>query len=182
MSRDGTGRNEVVQQQRVEGTKRTTWTLHSLIDRFGGRVYAMWIVASGPRVLDVVLLLELLEAFGPRIVDILSIADELRRRRRSVGGRHFKWRTGGWFKGQRLKLLLSAHDRHALLWSSLPLPRNSSIRRPDKPQIFFIHSDLKLLGMWCYFYLRLTHPCSIFVTPLSSDPPLSPITPLDLPR
>ena len=35
--------------------------------------------------------------------------------------------------------------------------------------------------LWCvvYFYLHLTHPCSIFVTPLSSDPPLSPITPLD---
>ena len=28
--------------------------------------------------------------------------------------------------------------------------------------------------MWCYFYLHLTHPCSIFVTPLSSNPPLSP--------
>ena len=35
--------------------------------------------------------------------------------------------------------------------------------------------------MWCYFYLHLTHLCSIFVTPYSSDPPLSPITPLFVP-
>ena len=75
-------------------------------------------------------------------------------------------------------LLLSAHDRHALLWSSLPLPQSSSVYRPDKPWIFFIHSDPKLFGVWCYFYLHLTHLCSIFVIPLSSDPLLSPITPL----
>ena len=37
------------------------------------------------------------------------------------------------------------------------------------------------MGVWCYFYLHLTHPYSIFVTPLSSNPPLSPITPLDFP-
>ena len=43
---------------------------------------------------------------------------------------------------------------------------------------FFIHSVLMSFGVWCYFYLHLTHPCSIFVTPLSSNPPLSPITPL----
>ena len=78
-------------------------------------------------------------------------------------------------------LLLAAHARYALLWSSLPLPRDSSVHRPDKPQIFFIHSDPKLFGVWCYFYLRLTHLCSIFVTPLSSDPPLSPIAPLFVP-
>ena len=78
-------------------------------------------------------------------------------------------------------LLLSAHDRHALLWSSLPLPRDSSVCRPDKPRIFFIHSDPKPFGVWCYFYLHLTHLCSIFVTPYSSNPPLSPIAPLLLP-
>ena len=78
-------------------------------------------------------------------------------------------------------LLLSAHDRYALLWSSLPLPRDSSVHRPDKPQIFFIHSDLIPFGVWCYFYLHLTHLCSIFVTPLSSNPPLSPIAPLRFP-
>ena len=75
-------------------------------------------------------------------------------------------------------LLLAVHARHALLWSSLPLPQDSSVHRPDKLQIFFSHSDLMLIGVWCYFYLRLTHLCSIFVTPLSSDPPLSPIAPL----
>ena len=32
-----------------------------------------------------------------------------------------------------------------------------------------------------YFYLHLTHLCSIFVTPLSSDPLLSPIAPLWFP-
>ena len=58
-------------------------------------------------------------------------------------------------------LLLSAHDRHALLWSSLPLPWDSSAHRPDKPRIFFSHSDPKPFGVWCYFYLHLTHLCSI---------------------
>ena len=43
------------------------------------------------------------------------------------------------------------------------------------------HSDLKLFGVCGYFYLHLTHHCSIFVTPLSSDPPLSPIAPLFVP-
>ena len=75
-------------------------------------------------------------------------------------------------------LLLAAHARHALLWSSLPLPQSSSVCQPDKPRISFSHSDLKPFGVWCYFYLCLTHLCSIFVTPLSSDPPLSPIAPL----
>ena len=119
---------------------------------------------------------ELLEAFCPSIVNILGIGDELRRRR-SVGSRHFEWRTGGWCKAQRLTLLLTAHVRHGLIWSSLPLPQDSSVHRPDKPQIFFIHSDLMSFGVWCYFYLHLTYICSIFVTPLSSNPPLSPIAP-----
>ena len=75
-------------------------------------------------------------------------------------------------------LLLAAHARHGLLWSSLPLPQDLSVHQPDKPQIFPSHSDLKPFGVWCYFYLHLTHLCSIFVTPLSSDPLLSPIAPL----
>ena len=81
-------------------------------------------------------------------------------------------------KTQRLTLLLAAHVRHGLLWSSLPLPWDPSVCRPDKPQIFFSHSDPNPFGVWCYFYLHLTHLCSIFVTPLSSDPLLSPIAPL----
>ena len=49
---------------------------------------------SGSRVLDVVSRLELLETLGTGIVDVLSIGNELGGRRRSVGGRHFEWRTG----------------------------------------------------------------------------------------
>ena len=81
---------------------------------------------SGSHVLDIVVCLEVFETLCASIVDVLGIGNELRRRR-SVGGRHFEWRTGGWFKRQRLTLLLSAHDRHALLWSSLPLPQDSSV-------------------------------------------------------
>ena len=43
---------------------------------------------------DIVAALEPLEALRPSIVDILGIGDELRRRSRSVGSRHFEWRTG----------------------------------------------------------------------------------------
>ena len=88
---------------------------------------------------------------------------------------------GGWCRTQRLTLLLAAHARYGLIWSSLPLPRDLSVHRPDKPQIFLSHSDPKLFGVCGYFYLHLTHLCSIFVTPLSSDPPLSPIVPLFVP-
>ena len=131
---------------------------------------------GGPSVLDVVPRLELLETLHTGIVNILGVGDKLRRR--SVGSRHFVWRMGQWCKAQQLMLLLTAHVRHGLIWSSLPLPRDSSVYQPDKPWIFFSHSNLKPFGVWCYFYLHLTHLCSIFVTPLSSDPPLSPITPL----
>ena len=172
------GRDKVVQGQTIEGAERTPWTLNSLVHRLGRRINPPRIVTGASGVLDVVATLESLEALGPSVVDILSIANELRRRRRSVGSRHFEWRTGLQFKGQRLMLFLSAYDRHALLWFLLPLPRDSSVHRPDKPWIFFIHSDPKPFGVWCYFYLHLTHLCSIFVTPYSSDPPLSPIAPL----
>ena len=158
--------------------ERTPWTLHRLIGRFGRGIDGVGIVTCGTGVLDVVLRLELLEPFGASIVNLLSVGDELGRRGGSIGGRHFVWRTGGWCKMQRLTLLLAAHARHGLIWSSLPLPRDPSVHRSDKPWIFFSHSDPKLFGVWCYFYLHLTHLCSIFVTPLSSDPPLSPITPL----
>ena len=181
MSSHSPSRNKVVQWKRVEGPESTPQTLHGLIDRLSQRIYAVRIVVSGPGVLDVVSPLELLEALCTSVVDVLGVGDELGRRSRSIGSRHFEWRMGWWFERQRLTLLLSAHDRHALLWSSLPLPRNSSIRWSDKPQIFFSHSDPKPFGVWCYFYLHLTHHCSIFVTPLSSDPPLSPIAPLWFP-
>ena len=153
-------------------------TLDGLIDDLRRWIDPIGIVMSGSRILDIVPRLELLEAFGASIVNVLSIGDELGRRRRSVGERHFKWRTGRWCKTQQLTLLLAAHVRHGLIWSSLPLPRDLSIHRPDKPRIFFSHSDPKLFGVCGYFYLHLTHLCSIFITPLSSDPPLSPIAPL----
>ena len=172
------GSDEVVQRQPVEGSESTPRTLDSLENHLGRWIDPPGIVASNPSVLDVEATLESLEALSPRIVDVLSVADELRRRRRSVGSRHFVWRMGLQFKGQRLTLLLSAYDRHALLWFPLPLPRDPSTHRPDKPRIFFIHSNPKLFGVWCYFYLHLTHLCSIFVTPYSSDPLLSPIAPL----
>ena len=172
------GSDEVVQRQTIEGTERTPRTLDSLVDRLSRQISPTRIVAGTSSVLDVVAALEPLEALSASIVDVLGIGDELRRRRRSVGSRHFEWRTGLQFKGQRLTLLLSAYDRHALLWFLLPLPRDPSVRRPDKPRIFFIHSNPKLFGVWCYFYLHLTHLCSIFVTPYSSDPLLSPIAPL----
>ena len=178
MSSHWARRDKVVQRKRVKGTERTPWTLHSLVNHFSQWVDCIRIVTSATGVLDIELHLELLEALGASVVDILGIGDELRRRRRSIGSRHFEWRTGWWFKGQWLMLLLSAHDRYSLLWSPLPLPQDSSVHWLDRPQIFFSHSDLKPFGVWCYFYLHLTHPCSIFVTPLSSNPPLSPITPL----
>ena len=61
---------------------------------FRSRINPVGIVASDSSVLDVVPRLELLEALGASIVDILSEGNELRRRRRSVGSRHFEWRTG----------------------------------------------------------------------------------------
>ena len=82
---------------------------------------------------------------------------------------------------QWLTLLLAAHVRHGLIWLSLPLPQDPSAYQSDKPRIFFTHSNLKLFGVCGYFYLHLTHLCFIFVTPLSSDPPLSPIAPLSVP-
>ena len=54
----------------------------------------MMTVMGVPGVLDVVLHLELLEPFGAGVVNILGIGDELRRGRRSIGSRHFKWRMG----------------------------------------------------------------------------------------
>ena len=65
-----------------------------MINNLGRRIDPIGIVASGPSVLDVVPRFELLEPLSTGVVDVLSIGDELRRRRRSVGGRHFEWRMG----------------------------------------------------------------------------------------
>ena len=82
--------NEVIQRQTVEGTERTPRTLDSLVDRFGRRIGPSWIIASDPSILDVVATLELLEALSTSVVDVLSVGHKLRRRRRSVGSRHFR--------------------------------------------------------------------------------------------
>ena len=70
-----------------------------LFPSLGIHLFTDWInpvriVTSGTGVLDVVPRLELFETLGAGIVDILSVGDELRRGRRSVGSRHFEWRTG----------------------------------------------------------------------------------------
>ena len=70
-------RNEVVQRQRVEGLESATRTLDSLVDGFGQRIHAMWIVVSGSHILDVEPRLELLETLSAGIVNILGIGDEL---------------------------------------------------------------------------------------------------------
>ena len=177
MSGHRTRGDEVVQQQRIERTECTPWTLDSPVYGLSQRIRRIGIIAGGSDVLDVEPHLELFETLRTSIVNILGVGDELRRRK-SVGSRHFEWRTGQWCKAQRLTLLLMAHVRHGLIWSSLPLPQDSSAYRLDKPWIFFSHSDPKPFGVWCYFYLYLTHLCSISATPLSFNPPLSPIAPL----
>ena len=85
--------NKVVQQQRVEGPESAAWTFDGLIDGFGRGINPVGIVTGSPSILDVVPCLELFEAVSTSIVDVLSVGDELRRGR-SVGGRHFEWRTG----------------------------------------------------------------------------------------
>ena len=92
-SSHGTSGDEIIQGKRVKGPESTPWTFHGLIDRFSRRVNTVGIVVSGSHVLDIVLRLELLEALHTCVVDILGIGNELRRRR-SIGGRHFVWRTG----------------------------------------------------------------------------------------
>ena len=87
-------RDNVVQRQAIEGTERAPRTLNSLVNRLSRQIVPIRIVASSPSILDVVATLESLEALRPSIVDILGIGDELRRRRRSIGGGHFVWRTG----------------------------------------------------------------------------------------
>ena len=86
--------NEIVQGQRVEGSESAARTLDGLVDDFGGRIYPIRIVTGGLSILDIVLRLELLETLGVGVVDVLGVGNELGRRRKSVGSRHFEWRTG----------------------------------------------------------------------------------------
>ena len=85
-------RDEVVQRQTIERSEHTPRTLDGLVNNFGQRIDGVRIVTSGPRVLDIVSRLELFEAFSASVVNVLSIGDELGRR--SIGSRHFDWRTG----------------------------------------------------------------------------------------
>ena len=94
MSSHGTSRDEVVQGESIEGTESAPRTFDDLIDHFGQRVDPVWIIMGGPGILDVVLRLELLEALCASVVNILGVGDKLRGRKRSVGSRHFEWRTG----------------------------------------------------------------------------------------
>ena len=86
--------DEVVKGQTIEGTESTPQTLDSLVNRLGQQIGPIWIIAGSPSVLDVVMTLEPFEALRPSIVDILGVGDKLRGRRRSIGSRHFEWRTG----------------------------------------------------------------------------------------
>ena len=72
----------------------TPGTFHCLVNGFGRQVNPIGIVTSGPHILDVVPCLEMLEALSTSIVDVLGIGNELGRRERSIGSRHFEWRTG----------------------------------------------------------------------------------------
>ena len=54
----------------------------------------IWIITGGPSVLDVVVTLESLKALHLSIVDVLGVGDKLRRRRRSIGSRHFNVEDG----------------------------------------------------------------------------------------
>ena len=93
MSSYGTRRDEVIQQQTIEGTEHIPQTLDSLENCLGRWIGPARIVVGNSGVLDVVVTLESLEALRTSIVDILGIGNELRRRR-SIGSRHFEWRTG----------------------------------------------------------------------------------------
>ena len=93
MSSHGSRGDEVIKRKGIKGMECTPRTLYGLVDCFGQRIGHIRIIVSGPGVLDVVLRLELLEALHVSIVDILGVGNELGRRR-SVGSRHFVWRTG----------------------------------------------------------------------------------------
>ena len=123
--------DEVIQGQPIEGPLRTTRTLCSLEDIFSHWVGPLRIIASTLGVLDIVGGFEPLKALHPGVINILGERDKSRRRRRNIESRHFEWRTGWWCKVQWLTLLLAAHVRHGLIWSSLPLPQDPSIYQPD---------------------------------------------------
>ena len=158
MSSDQSRGDEVLKREHIEGPLWTTGRLDGMVNVFCHWVSPLRIIVGSPGVLLVEDGLVPLEALHIGVVDILGKGNEIRRRKRSVGSRHFVWRMGWWFKGQWLILLLSAHDRHALLWSPLPLPQDSSVCQPDKPWIFWLHLIPMSFGVWTIFSYLLTHP------------------------
>ena len=158
MSSDGPRSDEVLERKSVEGLLRTTGRLDGVVYIFCCWVSPSLIVASDLGVLLVVDWMELLEAFHVGVIDILSVGRKRSRQRRSVGVIHFEWRTGWWCKGQWLTLLLAVHVRHALIWSSLPLPQDSSNCWLDKPWIFSTHFILMFFSVWIIFISYLCHP------------------------
>ena len=161
-SSDQSQSDEILERECVEGPLQTTRTLDSVVYIFCHWVGPPWIIMGSPGILLVENGLVPFEAFHLGVIDILSEGNKSGRR--SIGSRHFVWRTGQWCRRQQLTLLLSAHDRHALIWSSLPLPRDLSVCWSDKPQIFLSHLALMFIGVWTIFTFHLTHLCSIFVT------------------
>ena len=147
--------------KRLSSCATTPTRLDGIVDIFHHQVSTTRIVPSAASVL---LVEDGLVLFKALCIGVVNILGKGHKRRRSVGNRHFMWKMGRWFKGQQLTLLLSAHDRHALLWSSLPLPQSPSVYQLDKPRIFSIHSIPTSFGVWTIFIFHLTHPCSIFVT------------------
>ena len=95
-SSHGTRRDEVVKGKPIEGSECIPRTLDSLINCLGRWIAPVRIIMGSPSILDVVLHLELLEALGASIVNVLGIGDELRRR--SVGA---DISCGGWVDGVR---------------------------------------------------------------------------------
>ena len=93
-SHHGARRDEVIQRQCIEGPESAPWTLYCLVNCLGQRIDPIGIVVSGPRILDIVPRLELFEAFSASVIDVLGIGNELGRRGRSIGDRHFDVEDG----------------------------------------------------------------------------------------
>ena len=113
-SHNWTQHQEVLEGQLFEGSFGASGILDLIVDSLWDQIGGVWIVMCGASILLVVQGLELLEALHLGVVGISSEGDKSRGRR-SVGSRHFVWRTGWQWKGQWLTLLLGAYPRHALL-------------------------------------------------------------------
>ena len=93
MSGNGPRLNEVLKGKAIKGPFGTAWTFGCLVHIFGSRASPSQIVASSTSILVIIRSLKLLEALHLGVIDILGEGDKSGRRR-SIGSRHFKWRTG----------------------------------------------------------------------------------------